>query len=84
MSKMSSKLLIPGERVDVEEQSARGVGDVGDVATAAGEFPDEPGVDGAESELAGVGLSACAGNMLQDPANFAGGEVGVKDKAGFF
>ena len=78
------QLLIPGESVDVKQQGARGVGDIGDVATAAGEFPDEPSVNGAEGELAGVGLSARSGNMLQDPANFAGGEVGVEDKAGFF
>ena len=78
------KFVIPDKRVDVEEQGARRVGDIGDVATTAGEFPDEPGVDGAECELAGLCLSACAGNVLQDPANFAGGEVGIEDEASFF
>ena len=78
------KLFIPDKRVDVEEQGARGVGDIGDVAMTAGEFPDEPGVDGAECELAGLRLHACAGNVLQYPANFASRKVGVEDETGFF
>ena len=78
------KFVIPDKRVDVKEQGTRGVGDIGDVATTAGEFPDQPGVDGAECELAGLCLSACAGNVLQDPANFPGGEVGIEDEASFF
>ncbi|MCY1431373.1 hypothetical protein D9M71_473400 [compost metagenome] len=42
------QLVVPLQAVDVEHQGARGVGVVGDVHLAAGELPDQPGIDGAE------------------------------------
>ena len=65
-------------RVDVEEHRARGVGRVGDVQPAAGQLPDQPGVDGAEGELAGLGLRARAGDVVEDPGDLGAGEVGVE------
>ena len=48
------QLVVPAPRVDVEQHGARRVADVGDVRRAAGQLPDQPGVDGAERELAGA------------------------------
>ena len=49
---MPQQLVVPGERVDVEQQRAAGVADVGHVAASAGQPPDEERVDGAERDLA--------------------------------
>ena len=76
------ELVVPSQFVDVEEQGAGGVGDVGEVLGAGGELPDEPGVDGAEGELATVGAGAGVGNVFEEPGDLAGGEVGVEDEAG--
>ena len=54
------QLLVPAVFDDVVEHGAAGVGAVGDVALAAGQVPDQPGVDGAEGELALLGLRARA------------------------
>ena len=49
---MAQQLVVPIERVDVEDQRAAGVAVVGHVPPAAGQPPDEPGVDGAEEDFA--------------------------------
>ena len=49
---------------------------------AAGELPDEPGVDGAEGQLAGLGPGAGAGDVVEQPGDLGAGEVGVDDQAG--
>ena len=70
------------ERVDVEQHRARGVADVGHMLASAGELPDQPGVDGAEREPAGARPVARAGDVVENPANLAGGEVGVDEQPG--
>ena len=59
------------QRVDVEQHRPRGVADVGDVRAAARQLPHEPGVDGAEGELAGVGALARAGDVVENPGDLA-------------
>lgn len=46
------------------------------------QVPDEPGIDGAEGEFAAIGFFASAGNIIEQPADFASGKVGINDKAG--
>ena len=41
-------ILVPFQRMDVEQHRARGVGDVRHMGRAARQLPDEPGVHGAE------------------------------------
>ena len=72
----------PTPGVDVEQHRARGVGDVGDVQPAAGQLPDQPGIDGAEGELAALGPVARAGHVVEHPGDLGAGEVGVDDQAG--
>ena len=51
----SQDLLVPLQGVQVHQHGAGGVGDVGDVhaaVDAAGEVPDDPGVHGAEEDVA--------------------------------
>src|SRR5688572_6436127 len=49
---------------------------------AVGEVPDEPGVDGAKGEFALLSTLARAGNVVEQPAEFAAGEVGIDDEPG--
>ncbi|MNF54695.1 hypothetical protein D3C84_361310 [compost metagenome] len=66
--------------MDVEEHGARGVGVVGDVGLAAGEFPDQPAVDGAEQQLATTGAFPAAVDIVQDPLELGAGEIRVGDQ----
>ena len=83
-----AELFIPGQGVDVEEHGAGGVGIVRDMDRAfrmdgaAGQVPDEPGVDGTEEEFALVREFLCFGDVVEKPADLGGGEVGVDDEAG--
>ena len=67
---------------DVEEQRAARVRRVGDVHSAAGQVPDEPGVDRAERELAALGALARAGHVVEQPLELRAREIGVDDEAG--
>ena len=49
---------------------------------AAGQLPDQPGIDGAEQQAAGFGLFPGARHVFQNPLQFGGRKIGVDDKAG--
>jgi hypothetical protein len=68
--------------VQVEEQRARGVAGVGDVQPAAAQLPHQPAVDGAEGELAALGALARAGDVVEQPGQLGGGEIGIELQAG--
>ena len=51
-------------------------------AAAAGQHPDQPGVDGAEGKLAALGRGARAGHVVEQPGELGAGEVGVEDQPG--
>ena len=85
-----AQLVVPVQGVEVHEQGARGVGDVGQVQSrpaviaprAAGEVPQQPGVDGAGEELAALGPLTGAVDVVEDPRDLRPGRVGVGQKAG--
>ena len=62
-SKQVEEFVIPGAGVNVEEHGARGVAGVGGVNAAAGQLPEQPGVDGAEGEFAGFGEGRAPGTL---------------------
>ncbi len=69
---------IPLEGLQVHQHRAPGVGHVGDVPSAvgaAGEVPDQPGVDGAEGDLAVLRAGAQPGHVVQQPGRLGPGEV---------
>ncbi len=76
------QLRIPIVGVDVEEHGARSVRRIGHVRAIAGELPDEPGIHGAEGELAALGAPARARNLIQQPRELGAAEVGIDDQAG--
>ena len=50
----------------------------------AGQPPQQPGVDGAEGEPAGLGGGARAVHVVEQPGQLGGGEIGVEQQAGAF
>ena len=67
--------------MDVKQQGAGGVAGVGDVAGAGGELPHQPAVDGAEGQLSGRGPGAGIRDVVEQPRQLGGGEIGVQLKA---
>ncbi len=49
---------------------------------AAGQVPDEEGVDVAEEQVAGFGCGARAGHMVENPAELEAAEIGGQRQAG--
>ena len=76
------KLLVPRARMDIEQQRSRSIGGVGDVNLAVGQAPDEKAVDGAEGEVAAIGVGAGARNIVENPGDLRRREIGVEQQAG--
>jgi hypothetical protein len=74
------QLLVPLQRMDVEEHRARGVAHVRHVHLAAREAPDEPRVDGAEHQFALLGPLSRPRHVVQNPFDLRGAEIGVDDQ----
>ena len=74
---------VPLQGIDVEQHGPGGVGIVRHVNLSPGELPDQPCFHGAEQQLPGQCLLQSTGNVLQNPADFGGGEIGVDDQTGF-
>ena len=74
--------VVPDLAVDVEEQAARGVGGIGRMDAPAGQPPEEEAVDGADGKLARRGAFARLGDVLQQPGDLGGGEIGIEEEAG--
>src|SRR4029077_7719142 len=78
------QLVVPVQGDQVHQHGAAGVGDVRHVhATpdAAGEVPQQPGVDGAEDGLAAFGVGAQTVDVVEHPLQFAAREVGGRGQA---
>ena len=78
----SEQLVVPGARIDVEQQRPRGVGGVGDVNLAVGQAPEQKAVDRAEGQVAAFRFSARAGNIVENPGDFGRREIGIEQQAG--
>ena len=50
----------------------------------SGEVPQQPGVGGSEQEISGFGRLPGALDVIKNPNNFAGGEVGGQRQSGLF
>ena len=77
-------LLVPGQRAEVHQHRAAGIGHIGDVQAAVGaarQVPDQPRVHVPEHEIAGLGLFPRAVHVVEDPADLRPGEVGRQRQA---
>ena len=80
----AAEIVGPLEGPQVHEQCPGGVGDVGDVPPAAGQVPEQQAVDGPRGKLAGLGAVAGAGDVVEQPGDLGGREVGIEHQAGAF
>ena len=49
---------------------------------ALGQLPDEPTIDGAERQLASLGLGPVAGHVVEDPVDLGAGKIRIDDQPG--
>ena len=82
MSRTRSKLVVPIQRVHVENQRPAGVAHVGHVPPAAGQPPDQERVHGAEQDFAAFGPRPQAVDLIQQVLDLGAGEIGVDHQSG--
>ncbi len=75
----AQQLVVPFAAMDVEEQRARRIRDVGDVHAAAGELPDEPRVDRSECETFRIDV-----RVIEKPANLRRRKIRIEDESRTF
>ncbi len=75
---------VPIAAMDVEEQGARSVGDVGDVQLPARKVPHQPAVHRAEGEFAALCPFARTRNLIEQPGQLGRRKIRVDHQAGFF
>ena len=78
------EVSVPFAGVEIEEEGARRVGDIGGVDFAGGELPEEPSIDGAEGEFAAGGAAAGAGEVVEEPREVRAREIRIEEEPGFF
>ena len=75
-------VIVPLAGAQAEQQRAARVADVGDMVATARELPGEPGVDGAEAELAAFGARPRALDVVEQPGELGAGEIRIEQQAG--
>ena len=68
---------IPAFAVDIKQHRAGRIRIVGGVDLAAGEFPDQISIDGAEKQFPFFGALFRSLDILQNPMQFGGGKIGI-------
>ena len=76
------QVLVPAFVMDVEDKSPRCVCIVGGMDFSHGELGDEPGIDGAECDLACARPGHQSGYVVKEPFYLGSGKVGVDDQPG--
>ncbi len=75
------QVVVPVQRVDVEQQGTRRVAVVGHMRLAAAEVPHQPAVDGAKQQLATLGALLRTFHVVEDPAHLGRGEIRIDQQA---
>ena len=77
------QLGVPLVGANVEQHGARGVAHVGGMNRAAGQAPDQPGVDRAKRQFAVLRQLPRPGDVVQNPLEFGARKIGIHQQAGF-
>ena len=72
--------VVPVQRRQVHQLRAAGVGDVGEVLAC--EVPQQPAIDRAERQIAGLRAAPCIGHVVEQPAQLQCGEIAGERQAG--
>ena len=76
-------IIVPLERIDIEQHGSGRVRVVGYVNPSFCQFPDQPGLHCTEKKFAAFRAFPCSGNIVQDPFDLCGGKISVDHKSGF-
>ena len=82
MPSSAQQVVVPVLAVDVVEHGARRIGRIGGVDPAFGQPPEQKAVDGAEGQLAALGGGSGTFDLVQQPGELGGREIGVDQQAG--
>ncbi len=77
----AQQLIVPLSGMYIEQERARGIGNIGHMQFAAREFPGEPGIDGTESQPAFIGGGPGAGHGIQYPFQLGAAEISIDYQA---
>ena len=72
--------FVPATLMDVEEHGPARIGVIRRMHLAAGQVPDQPGIDGAEQQIAHLRSLARTGHVIQDPLHLAGRKIRIGNK----
>ena len=81
-AKQAEQVVVEASLVNVEQAGARSVGRVGGVDAPAGEAPDQPGIDGAENQLAARRPLPRARDVIENPGDFRRRKIGIEPQPG--
>ncbi len=76
------QLLVPVQRLQVEEQRARCVADIGGMHRAVREIPDQPRIDRAEREFAALRAPAGTAHVVEQPGDLGAGKIRIEQQSG--
>ena len=76
--KERQQVVVPIERMDIKERRAAGIGVVGGKDLTAGEVVDEPGIDGAEHEVARRRALTRTVDVVEDPLHLGSREIRIE------
>ena len=74
--------LVPRRGAQIQQQGARRVRDIRRVDATAGQFPQQPAIDGAEGEFAPRRAPSSARNAVEQPGEFRAAEVRIEQQTG--
>jgi hypothetical protein len=69
--------------MNIQQHGARGIRDIGHMQFAFAELPRQPGIYGAECQFTACRPLACAGNMIEQPFEFACRKIRIEYQPGF-
>jgi len=77
-----AEFIHPAALLQIHQQRPAGVAHVTAVTAAVGELPQQPGLNGAETEIVGLSCSGSFGVMVEHPPDLAGAEIRVEQQSG--
>ena len=81
--KQVQQLLIPLQRIDVKQHRTGSITYIRHVNFAAGQTPNQPGIDGTEQQFPFCSTFTSSGNMIQDPFDLRRTEIGIDNQTCF-
>ncbi len=67
--------------MNIEKHGARRIGRVRHMQSAAGQMPEQEGIDRSEGELSALRAGARTCDIVEDPGDFRGGKIRIDQQA---